>query len=65
MRDLEAHLDAAAGLVGLAIAEAWRPGVLRFLALAAEMAEAVEAVPLDEGELALAPVYRLEAAGDE
>jgi hypothetical protein len=55
--DLDAYIDAASAATGLAIAEAHRPGVARFLALAAEMAAVLEAVPLDDGELALAPVF--------
>jgi hypothetical protein len=43
----------------VSVVEAWRPGVARFLALAAEMAAVLEAVPLDEAELELAPVFRL------
>ena len=43
----------------LPIAEAYRPGVARFLELAAEMAAVLEAVDLDDSELALAPVFRL------
>ena len=57
--DPEATVDAMSGAVGLAIAEAHRPGVVRFLGLAAEMAAVVDAAPLDERELAPAPVFRL------
>lgn len=52
----DAFIDAASAAVGLPIAEAWRPGVARFLALAAEMAATLDAVDLGD-ELALAPVY--------
>ena len=55
--DREAYIDAASAMLGLEIADAWRPGVARFLALAAGMAELVEAVALDDGALELAPVY--------
>lgn len=55
----DTYIDAASVVVGLAITEAWRPGVRRFLGIAAEMAAVLEAVPLEDGELALAPVYRL------
>ncbi|HEY0275499.1 MAG TPA: DUF4089 domain-containing protein [Paenirhodobacter sp.] len=55
----DAYIDAASALVGLSIAEPWRPGVRRFLQVAAEMAATLQAVPLDDGELALASVYRL------
>ncbi|MTH79243.1 DUF4089 domain-containing protein [Paracoccus aestuariivivens] len=51
-------MDAASAMVGLTIAGEYRPGVARFLAVAAEMAAILEAVPLDDAELALAPVYR-------
>ncbi len=52
----DAFIDAASAVVGLPIAEAWRPGVARFLALAAEMAATLDTVDLGD-ELALAPVY--------
>jgi 1-carboxybiuret hydrolase subunit AtzG-like len=55
--DLDAYLDAASALLGLEIADAQRPGVARFLALAAEMAAVLEAVDLDDAALELAPVY--------
>jgi hypothetical protein len=42
---LEAAVDAAAALIGLPLAAEHRPGVLRFFALAAGMAEVVMAVP--------------------
>lgn len=57
MRDLEHYIDAASAVVGLTITEDQRPGVARFLGLAAEMAEALEAVDLGD-ELTLAPVFR-------
>jgi hypothetical protein len=57
--DLDAYLDAASAMVDLPIAEAHRPGTMRFLALAAEMAAVLDAVDLDDGELALAPVFLL------
>lgn len=53
---LDAHIDAASALVGLTIAEAHRPGVARFLALAAEMAATLETVDLGD-TLDLAPVF--------
>lgn len=46
-------IDAAAAAGSLAIAPEWRPGVARFLALAAGMAARLEAVPLPEDHLAL------------
>ena len=55
--DPEAYLDAAGAAVGLTIADAHRPGVVRFLALAAQMAAALETAPLDAREQAHAPVY--------
>ena len=62
--DLDAYIDAASAMLDLEIAEAHRPGVRRFMALAAEMATALDAVPLDEDELALAPVYLPPASED-
>ncbi len=53
----EAYMDAAADLVGLAIEPEWRPGVAQYLALAAEMAEILEQVVLDDAEIVQAPVY--------
>ncbi len=43
---IERHVDAAAALIGLPLAPEHRPGVLRYFALAAEMADAVNALPL-------------------
>lgn len=57
--DWDAYITATSAAVGVPVAEAHRPGVARFLALAAEMAATLEAVALDEDELALAPVFRL------
>lgn len=57
--DLDAHIDAAAGLIGLAVPAACRPGVRNFLALASRMAETLEQVELPDDDLALAPVLRL------
>ena len=55
--DLDAYIDAASAMLELEIAEDCRPGVRRFLALAADMSATLDAVPLDEDDLALAPVY--------
>jgi Protein of unknown function (DUF4089) len=55
--DLAAYIDAASAMLDLEIAERHRPGMLRFLGLAAEMAAVLDGVPLDDGELALAPVF--------
>ena len=55
----EDQIEAVAALVGLTIAREHLRGVLRFLEAARVMAATVEAVPLDEDELAPAPVYRL------
>jgi hypothetical protein len=63
--DLDAYIDSASAVVGLTIAEEYRPGVARFLALAAEMADLLDAVDLDDGELALAPVFLPPAAGPD
>jgi hypothetical protein len=56
--DFDAHVAAASAAVDLEVPETCREGVKRFLAVAAEMAETLEAVPLDEREQAPAPVYR-------
>ena len=56
---IETYVDAAAVALDLPIDPAHRPGVLRFFALAAEMAALVEAVPLDahaESAVVFAPV---------
>ncbi len=42
----EAYVDATAATIGLPIDPAHRPGVLRYFALAASMAEQVMSVPL-------------------
>ncbi len=54
-----AYLSAASRLADLEIAPEWQPGTLRFLAFAAEMAEVLERVPLDDADLVQAPVFRL------
>lgn len=43
----EAYVDATAALLALPLAPEHRPGVLRYFALAAEMAELVNGLPLD------------------
>lgn len=58
-REAEAQLDAMAALLALPVDPAHRPGVLRFLGLAAEMAAVLERVPLDPGSAPLAPVLCL------
>jgi hypothetical protein len=63
--NLDAYIDSASAVVGLTIAEEYRPGVARFLALAAEMADLLDAVDLDDAELALAPVCLPPAAGPD
>ena len=42
----ETYVDAAAAALGLNLRPDHRPGVLRFFALAADMAAVVDAVPL-------------------
>jgi hypothetical protein len=54
----DAYIDAASALLDLEIADTWRPGVTRFLGLAAGMAALLDTVALDDGALDLAPVYR-------
>ena len=53
----DALIEAAAAQVGLTIAEPHRPGVRRFLDVAAEMAAVLDCVALDGTESAPAPVY--------
>lgn len=56
---LEAQVDATAALIGLPLAAAHRPGVLRYFAIAAGMAELVLAQPLttdDEPAALFVPV---------
>lgn len=55
----EAYVDATAALLVLPLAAEHRPGVLRYFALAAEMAELVNGLPLDthdEPAEAFAPI---------
>ena len=54
-----AYLDAASKLLDIEIAEEYRAGVLNFLAIAAEMAAALDGADLDEREQEHAPVYGL------
>ena len=44
---IEAYVDAAAAVLGLPLAPAHRPGVLRYFALAAGFAAQLEAVALE------------------
>ena len=58
-REIEAYVDAAAAALGLPLHADHRPGVLHYFALAAELAELVEAVPLgarDEPAPAFVPI---------
>ena len=57
--DWDAYIDAVAPAVGLALDPGWRPGVARFLALAAGMAARLEAVDLAEDHLELDAVLVL------
>jgi hypothetical protein len=62
--EIAAAVDANAALVGLPLADHHRAGVLRYFALAAEMAELVLAVPLgrdDESAAVFRPVAPPEA----
>ena len=45
-REIEAYVDAAAAALALPIATEYRAGVLFYFALAASLAEVVQAVPL-------------------
>ncbi|MBX3536648.1 MAG: DUF4089 domain-containing protein [Chelatococcus sp.] len=63
--DPAAHLDAIAPALGLTITAEQRPGVIRFLATAEAMARIVQAVPVGEDTLELAPVFRPGQPGQE
>jgi hypothetical protein len=65
MDDLDAYINAASTMAGVEIADAHRPGVRAFLTIAKEMADAVEAAPLERSEFVLAPVYLPSERGDE
>ena len=55
----EAYVDAAAAALDLNLRPDYRPGVLRFFTLAAEMAAVVDAVPLEphaESAVSFVPV---------
>ena len=59
----EAYIDAAAAALDLNLRPDHRPGVLRYFALAAEMAALVEAVPLEahaESAVVFVPVLPAE-----
>lgn len=60
--DWGAYVDAVAPAVGLDIAADWRPGIVRFLDLAAGMAATLEAVELGDA-LELDAVLVLPEAG--
>ncbi len=56
---IEAHVDAMAALLELPLMPEHRPGVLRYFALAAEMATLVSSLPLtvhDEPAEAFVPI---------
>ena len=57
MTDLDAWIDAMSDVLDLPVAAEHRAGTRRFLAAAAAMAATLDAVPLDEAELANLPVY--------
>jgi len=63
--EIEAYVDASSAALALKLRSDHRPGVLRYVALAAEFAALVEAVPLserDEPALSFAPVSPREKA---
>lgn len=60
--DWNAYVDAMAPAVGLAIAPEWRPGVVRFLGLAAGMAATLATVEFGD-TLELDAVLALPEAG--
>jgi hypothetical protein len=57
MKDIDAYIENASALIEIEIAPEWRPGVRTYLALAKDMSAILEAVPLNEDEFALGPVY--------
>lgn len=61
-RDWEAYVEVMAPLAGLTIEPDWRPGVTRFLGLAASMATRLAAVDLGEDHLELDAVLTLPEA---
>jgi hypothetical protein len=62
--DPERHLAVMAPALGLTISEAQKPVVLQFLAIAHNMARIVEAAPLADDTLELAPRFRPGLPGD-
>jgi hypothetical protein len=60
--EVEAFVDAAAVALGLTLDAAHRPGVLRYFALAASMAEQVTGEPLGSGD---EPAYVFVPLGPE
>lgn len=56
--DPHRHMEAVAPTMGLAIDEAYKPGVAAFLTLAHAMAANLMAAPLADGALDPAPVFR-------
>lgn len=60
-----AHLDVTAPALGLAITQEQREGVIRFLATAEAMAKIVQATPIGEDTLELAPIFRPGRVGVE
>lgn len=55
--DPAAHLEAMAPALGLRITAEQRQGVLQFLAVAQAMAAIVQAAPIADDSLELAPVF--------
>ena len=55
--NIDAYLDTASAMLELSIDETSRPGVTQFLCIAAQMAEVLDEVELDDSELALMPVF--------
>jgi hypothetical protein len=65
--DIERYVDGAAALLALPLAPEHRPGVLRYFALAAEMAALVNGLPLaaaDEPAESFVPVGPGDPEGD-
>ena len=63
----EAYVDAASAAIDLKLDAAHRPGVLRYVALAAEMAalvDAVELAPHDETAMHFTPISPRKAGGE-
>lgn len=58
MRDMDSFIDQTAELIDLPIDDKDREALRNYLEAAQDMAKMLESVPLDQDELAFAPVYQ-------